>query len=156
MEAIDISTQAMEFLAKSRLFARLEVAELRTLEGYLVSFEVDAGKTLMHEGDQGNYLALVTDGELQALKTNAKGEEVVIATLKPSWIIGEMAIVDGQPRSATIRATRDSSVVVLTRDNFLRMKDSHPTLSIALLGEIARELSLKLRRMSEFAADIQL
>jgi CRP-like cAMP-binding protein len=155
MDTNDLSSRALELLAKSRLFSRFATEEIDQLLGYLVSFEVGAGKTLMREGDKGNYLAVVVEGELQALKTSSDDQQVIIGTLKRGWIIGEMAIVDGEPRSATIRATRESTVVVLTRENLERMKEAHPTMSIILLEEIARELSLKLRRMSEFAADIQ-
>lgn len=155
MDTNDLSSRALELLAKSRLFSRFAAEEIDQLLGYLVSFEVHADKTLMREGDKGNYLAVVVEGELQALKTSSDDRQVIIGTLKRGWIIGEMAIVDGEPRSATIRATRDSTVVVLSRENLERMKVAHPTMTIILLEEIARELSLKLRRMSEFAADIQ-
>jgi CRP-like cAMP-binding protein len=155
MDTSDLSSRALELLAKSRLFSRFAAEDIDHLLGYLVSFEVGAGKTLMREGDKGNYLAVVVEGELQALKISSDDKQVIIGTLKHGWIIGEMAIVDSEPRSATIRATRDSTVVVLTRENLERMKVAHPPMSIILLEEIARELSLKLRRMSEFAADIQ-
>ena len=156
METVDISPQALAFVTDSGPFRALDRDDIEQLSRYLISFDVAAGKTLLHEGDKGNYMAQVTAGELQVVKENSGHEDVVIATLGAGGIIGEMSIVDQRPRSATIRALTDSTLVVLTRENFGLMKRDQPDICIALLAEIARDLSLKLRRMSEFAADIRL
>jgi CRP-like cAMP-binding protein len=78
---------------------------------------------------------------------------VIIASLTRGRSIGEMAIIDDYPRSATIKAWANSTLVTLTREGFEQILDQHSAIGIKLLKEISRLLSMNLRRTSSQLAD---
>ena len=78
----------------------LDPEELSIVAGYMNLVEVKAGDLVFREGREGNYVCFVAEGELEVVKKNAAGKEVVLTTLKRGASIGEMAILDEQPRSA--------------------------------------------------------
>lgn len=151
----DLDPSVVEYLATSDLVKCMTRDEVRELVPHLVSFEVGKGKFLVREDEAGRYMALCVSGQLQVMKRMSHGRQVVISTLSPGQDIGEMSLVDGGPRSATIRASPASMIVALTRDSYLRLGENRPRVALAVLTEVAKELSGKRRRMGDFIADVR-
>ncbi len=128
-------------LEVSKMFSGLPEVALGDLETQLESVWVEAGTPLFREGDVGDALYLVVSGALR-VSLNLPGEESrVLAELGCGDTAGEMALLDGEPRSATVTATRDSHLARLSKDAFDRMFSRHPD----LLAVIARKLVTRLR-----------
>ncbi len=76
----------------------------------------EQGDVLFHEGDDGEEAYLILDGAIEVFLGSGK-DEVVLATLKRGDIIGEMALIDNQPRMASARAVGDTQLTVMMRDD---------------------------------------
>jgi len=151
----DLSDEAMSYLTGSSLFGSLVDDAMTRVLPYLSSIDIETGRTLFREGDRGDYAAIVVHGTLDVWKRVAEGRNTRIGQLALGDVVGEMSVVDGHPRSATIRAAVDSTLLVLRRENLERMQHCDPDIALALWAEMARFLSLKLRRMSGDSMDIR-
>jgi CRP-like cAMP-binding protein len=148
-----IKQTIIDFLITMSLFDELSPLELSVVADYMNFFELEQGKILFREGDSGDYICFVVEGAVEVLKEAASGKRAVIATLLRGSTIGEMSIIDNIARSATVRARKDSTLVILSRKGFNTILDSHPKIGIKILKGIARLLSLNMRRTSSHLAD---
>lgn len=89
---------------------------------------VDGGHVLWREGDPGDHVLLLVDGQLAVSHQSPSGEELALDYLYPGTIVGEMAVLDGEPRSATIRARTPSSVVRVPGPTFRQFLRTHTDL----------------------------
>src|SRR5262249_25168543 len=137
----ELTTQ-QQILAQVPLFSRLEPASLAALGQVAVARRYDAGAEIVTEGEGGVAFFLITDGTA-AVVHPGRGAS---ATLTPGASFGEMALLDGQPRSATIRAVTSVTCLALTRWEFLAQLRTDPEMAVALLGEMSgRVRSLEAR-----------
>lgn len=109
-----------------------------------------AGQIIFHEGDPGDALHVVVEGEVRISVTSAGGAEATVATVETGDCFGEFALLDGRPRSATATATRATRTFVVTRTDFVDWLSGRPSAALALL----ETLSLRLRRTDEALADM--
>ena len=124
-------------LALGRLppFSELTPEELLGVTAIAERHHVDAGRTLFAEGDEADGLYVVAEGELVVERG---GRE--LARLGRGEIVGELSVLDGEPRSATVRAASDADLYFVGRDAFLELCDSSPALVQSLLRSMARRL----------------
>ena len=133
-------TFAVEVLARCPLFAHGSRTILESLAGTLRRRRFRRGEVIMHQGDPGDSLHIVAAGAVKILLPSAEGEEAIIATLRPGDFFGELALLDGAPRSATATALEASDTLVLPRPVFMELLDTLPGLRDALLAGLAHEL----------------
>lgn len=124
-------------------------AELEVMKKYLKITEVDMGKVIFTQGSPAESMCLVLSGELDVLKTTKDGKQVKIATIVDGQSVGEMALVDGMVRSATVKSSMLSTIVVLKRDDFEDILQRYPRIAAKLMQGIARHISINLRKTSE-------
>lgn len=136
-------------IADVPLFAELNRDEMALIEGHLVYRKIKAGATIYKQGSHADSVCFVVDGEMEVIKQEGPGKEVKVATLRKGQAVGEMAIIDGLTRSATIRARTVCSVLILKRVEFNRVVDNHPLISVKILKGLARMLSSNLRQTSD-------
>lgn len=130
------------------LFGGLDEETLELLARELPVEEVAVGARVVSEGDAAREMFVVVSGELEVLKRSPTGSEVRVAMLGPGGWFGEMAIVDVQPRSATVRALAPSLLLRLTAEHVDRLLYRRDLKAYSLLiMNIARELSRRLRVM---------
>ena len=115
------------------LFSGLDAATMSDLRHSAEEVEVEAGSYLFRTGDVADSLYVVRNGRLQALQN-----DIVIRNLGRGAVIGELGLLTGAPRSASIRAVRDSTLVRLTKEQFDKIADTH------VLGALVRELATRL------------
>jgi len=140
-----LSNEKLIVLMKNiTVFSDLSNEQLRELTHYLFLKAVENDQYLFKEGDVGDFLCFVVSGKLSVLK-EGEGKSIEVATLTEGDVLGEIAVIDGEPRSASVRATSHSHVVVLRKDQFDLMHESHPDISYAVVKGIARSLSQRLR-----------
>lgn len=97
-------------------------------------------EVIFHQGDPGDSLHIVTGGAVKVVLPSAEGEEAIIATLRPGDFFGELSLLDGAPRSATVVALDSAETMALPRTAFLELLDGDPGLRDALLAGLAHEL----------------
>lgn len=157
-EADRVMSQAIiEFLILNiPILGTLKDKELMVIEKYLNFIEMTPGEIVFEEGDRGDYVCFVVEGSLDVLKKSEAGEDIVISTLSKGRSIGEMAVIDDLPRSATVKARTKATLLTLSRENFDYVLAEHSAIGVKILKGIARLLSLNLRKTSSRLADYML
>jgi CRP/FNR family transcriptional regulator, cyclic AMP receptor protein len=141
---------AVALLRRTKLFSALSEPALRALAERAVHRSFPRHGRPFHQGDPGDSLLVVASGLLKVVVTSEEGEEMVLVTLGPGEALGELAVVDGGPRSASAEALEPTEVLVITRDTLLELAARDRALTEALL----RALGGLLRRLTEQAADL--
>ena len=143
-----------EELQKSRLFEGLLPEEIEMLCELIQQKKFEAGSVVFEQGDVGDSLYLLVEGQVDVVRKNEDGSEHVIATLDAPDFFGEMSLIDKEYRSATIKAKSDSLLLCLTNKNlhsFARVYKNGFTLVVI---NIARVLSYRLRETNEKLASV--
>jgi len=135
------------------LFDGFGGAELNSLSSYFRAFQANAGAQIFSEGDPGEFLCVVVSGAVEVLKEDQQGVAHVVATVGAGKTLGEMALIDREPRSGTARVARPSELLVLTRESFEKLAGEHPRLALQFTFTIARLLSKRLRLASGMLVD---
>ena len=135
-------------------FSYLSPEHMDKIMTYIEPLELNAGEILFEEGDEGDYVCFIISGSLEILKmTTWQNFTTVIATLYEGSCIGEMALIDHAPRSASIRACEETKLAILTQKAFDLMLSSEPELGVNILKGVAQTLSNNLRSTTDKLAD---
>jgi len=125
----------LDHLAKVDIFQALFKKELALLGRLAETLDIDQGYPLVREGTTGREFFVISEGKASVKRGNRK-----IATLGPGDFFGELALLDGHPRNATVVAETAMTVVVLGQREFLGALHDAPTLALKLLKGMARRL----------------
>jgi CRP-like cAMP-binding protein len=109
-----------------------------------------AGSTLFVEGDPAHEVLLLLAGEVKVSVGSVEGREVVLDVFEPGSLLGELSVIDGGPRSATITALSPVEVVTVAAGAFNEFLDRHPKVLRALLVEVIKRLRTRVRHQLEF------
>ena len=124
-----------EKLAAVPLFEGLSKKQLRRISSLMTRIDRPAGQVLTTEGQQGYEFFIVLEGEVEV----RQGDRV-IATRRPGDYVGEIALLDRRPRTATVVATTPVSVEVLSRSEFVSLLAEVPELSEQVMATMAQRL----------------
>lgn len=127
------------------LFAGLTDEELEAVAAICVEKRLGRGEVLAEQGEPGDELFIVTDGFLEISITSPESPANVLVNLGKGQIIGEMALIDQGPRSATVRAVSDAVVQVIRREDFEALCEKNTRIGYVVMRDIAADLSFKLR-----------
>ncbi len=131
---------AVHSLEQCALFAHVQPAGLQVLARAMTRRRFRRNEVIFHQGDPGDSLHVVATGAVKIVLPSTEGEEAIIATLRQGDFFGELALLDGAPRSATAVALEPTSTLALPRDAFLELLDQDRGLRVALLAGLAHEL----------------
>lgn len=104
-----------------------------------------AGSTIAREGEADRSVIAIKSGQLDVILHAPSGAEMTVGTRGPGQLVGEMAALDGEPRSASIRAATDAELIMMTKDGFLIVLEKNPAMAIDLLIQA----SLRLRDLTK-------
>jgi CRP-like cAMP-binding protein len=127
-------------LRDSCLFERADEGALVEIARQLRRRRFRRNETIFHQGDPGDSLHVVSSGAVKIVLPGMEGEEAIIATLRSGDFFGELALLDGAPRSATAVALEASETWALSRDLLRASLDRDQSLRDSLLAGLAREL----------------
>ncbi|MNK76983.1 cAMP receptor protein [compost metagenome] len=127
-------------LKQSSLFSELEDAELSLIANLCLKRKVPKGSILFYAGDPGNSCYMLLDGKIKIVVNADDGREHILGLLGPHDLFGEMSLLDGEPRSASAIAVEESNVVVIQRDDFLKVLADQPLIPMKLLSVLSRRL----------------
>lgn len=129
------------FLASIPLFRELGETDLDSIIPRLDWMLVPGGHVVCRQGDEGDRLYLVASGRLAILRELPNGEDVLLSHAGRGESVGEVAVLTGNPRSATVRALRDSVIARLDRAGLAQLLEEHPRIALAFTRRLAGWIS---------------
>lgn len=136
-------------LNKVPIFAGLNRRHLRRLSKLMVPRSFKTGEAIVQEKDQPAGFFVITSGKVEVVRGGAGGKPQVLATLGPGDFFGEMALFEGQARSATVRALEDTDCLVMTGWDFRAELSSDAEIAVAVLETVVRRLRELEARVTE-------
>ncbi len=127
-------------LESSKLFLNLPLREMADLSQVVRELEFSAGSVIFREGDSGDGMYIIKDGQVEIASTLGPGEPCQLSRFGPGEHFGEMAVLDEAPRSATAIASGPTVVYFIERDVLCKLLECMPGLAVRLLREISRRL----------------
>lgn len=149
MARVPAQADLLVALRQVELFAGLDEAVLRQIASVARPREFERGELLFVEGDVGDALLVLVQGAVTVFRTSPDGERAALTVLEPPDVIGEIALLDGAPRSASVEATEPTTVLSLSRPEFFALLRHQPS----VLEPLMRQLGTMVRRLTEQAAD---
>jgi len=143
-----------ELLEKTQWAGEFAWSEIEQLARYLAISRIGAGMTICQEGENGDYMCLLAEGRVNVIKEGVVGQRKVLATVSQGKAIGEMALFDGEPRSATLVADSPATLLFLSRENLDRLLAEHPRLGTKLLFKLGKIISQRLRMTTGQLVDL--
>lgn len=128
-----------EFLKKVVWFQDLDARSLEAIEKAAIEQSYKPGQEIVRQGDTGVGAFIIRSGKVDIVQ-DRDGKQTKLATLGPGEVIGEMALLDEFPRSATATAAEPTTVLGIQRWHFLGILQSHPQLALALLPILSRRI----------------
>jgi CRP-like cAMP-binding protein len=144
------SDRRRDLLKRVPLFAGLEAPQLDALAAAVTTRRLDSREELFHKGDAAAQVYVIASGRLKVVSTSGEGSEVVLNLLDANEVVGELPLLIGGLRTATVVALEPSELVVLERREFLRFLREHPEAAAELLTVVAERVV----RLSECIEDI--
>ena len=151
--ATNLSKAVVDLLIAIPMFDQIKADGLKVVARHMHFMDFEPKEVIFSEGDKGDFVCFVTKGFLNVLKKNEKGKCAVIASLGRGKSLGEMALLDDFPRSATVMSKTKSTLLILTRKGFEQLLELHPQIGVKMLKGLAKLLSMNLRKTSSLLAD---
>ena len=144
----------MEYTDKLKqfpLFNSLSEKDLEDFASLLKVSKASAGENIITEGATGNDMYFLIDGSVDIIKTTVFGDKFVCASLDSAMhcVFGEMALIDSDTRSATVKARTDCVSLSISKKDFDAFADSHPSAGVSLLRFIGINLVRNIRKENE-------
>jgi CRP/FNR family transcriptional regulator, cyclic AMP receptor protein len=122
------------------LFSELPDRQRDDLAGRFRRRRYARGEAVFIKGDEGNSLYIIESGRVHIKLTSEDGREVVLNSLGPGYCFGDLALFDGEPRSADAVAVEESHLFLLERRDFLQFLSDYPSAAVTLLAVLSRRL----------------
>ncbi len=135
-----MTTDVASRLRQFNIFSRLDDQELKDLAVQLDTRHYLKGQRLFSVGDEGGSMFLVSSGQIEIYVIDDDGEKIVLGTLGPGDLFGEMSLIDNQPRSAYAKATEDTEVFVAVQEDLTNLVRAHPDAALDLLAMFSHRL----------------
>jgi CRP/FNR family cyclic AMP-dependent transcriptional regulator len=135
----------LEILERISLFDDFERADIEVLARYMNCYRAAAGKEIIREGEPGDYMLLILDGSIEILKLDARGLPQSLSVSGPGKTLGEMSLIDGEPRFASCVTLESSVFAVLDREALTRMLTEESRVGVKILVELLTLLNQRLR-----------
>ncbi len=138
----------VELLRSVPLFADLEEGELERFSRVAVARSFPAGTRVFHEGDHSDACYIVRDGRFRVTREHSDGRAITLATLGVGDIFGELAMLDGEVRSASVEALADGELLALPASEVRALLARHPEITVKLIAALVRRLRTANERIS--------
>jgi len=130
----------IDFLRNVSIFEELPERDLEKIAGLGTRKTFPKGSIILMEDEIGSALFVIINGKVKVSRLDETGREVILSILGQGDVFGEMSLLDGMKRSATVSSIEDTEVFIIYRDDFLNLLNQHPQIAISLLKELAQRL----------------
>ncbi len=144
-----LQDKLVELLRASTILNVLPEDELRELSMSVHRSKHAPGETIFRKNDEGSGMMIVVSGRVRISSVGGSGSEVLLNIIDPGQVFGEMALVDGEPRSADAVADEQTEIITLLRRDFLPILKRHPDASLRMMAV----LSGRIRQTTAFVED---
>lgn len=132
---------AIDLLKGVELFSELNEEQLGMIANLVIVKNFNRDETVVLEGDDSvQALYLIATGSVQVYMTGIDGRETILSFLERGDFFGEMSLIDGEPRSASVRTVTDATLLVIHRESFLSLIRKTPEIAMALMSELCKRL----------------
>ena len=136
-----MDTSAVDLLKGVELFSELNEEQLGMIANLVIVKNFNRDETVVLEGDDSvQALYLIATGSVQVYMTGIDGRETILSFLERGDFFGEMSLIDGEPRSASVRTVTDAKLLVIHRESFLSLIRKTPEIAMALMSELCKRL----------------
>jgi CRP-like cAMP-binding protein len=139
---------AVDLLRSVPLFADLGEGELERFSQVAVPRSFPAGTRVFHEGDSSDACYIVSDGSFRVTREHSDGRAITLATLGPGEIFGELAMLDGDTRSASAESITDGTLLALPANDVRSLLARNPEIALKLVAGLVRRLRAANMRLS--------
>lgn len=133
------------------LFYDLSDKELGYISSRMIKKNFETGSLIFMENSEGEKCFFVSEGSVKVTRLSKDGKEVILAMLNKGEFFGEMALLDGESRSANVIALEKTEVLTLNRKDFLSVLEEYPQIAIQLLKEMAHRLRKSDRQIASLS-----
>jgi len=140
--------QIFEMIGHSKFFSDFTRQDVERLTAFMQVYRAEANQTIIREGDVDDNLLLIVEGRVEIAKTDANGDRRTMTVVSAGATLGEMSMIDGEPRFATCVALEETTFAVLSRDSMVRIIIEEPALGSKILIKLVTLLSQRLRATS--------
>ena len=147
-EGTALAPQIYAMIGHSKFFVDFSRDDVQMLGGFMQVYRAAPGSMIIREGDFDDYMLLIIEGKVDIVKTDKRGVTQAMTSVGPGMTLGEMSMIDGEPRFATCMAVEPTTFAVLSRDAMVRIILEQPSLGAKLLIKLVTLLSQRLRQTS--------
>lgn len=133
------------------LFEGLDPESIKTIETMVIVRSIPKRTVILTQGEESSSLYLVLEGRFKAYLSDLDGREVILNFIGQGETFGELSILDGKPRSASIMALTNSRCAILSRNNFRQILHANPSIALHLLSIMADRLRTSTASIADFA-----
>lgn len=134
------------------LFSELKEDQLDQLASLVISKDFARDETIILEKDESvQALFLIAGGDVKVYMTGSDGKETILTLLSRGDFFGEMSLIDGEPRSASVKAVTPTKLLIIRREHFLELLKTTPELATGLLIQMSRRLRNANRQIGSLA-----
>jgi CRP/FNR family transcriptional regulator, cyclic AMP receptor protein len=147
-EGTALAQQIYDMIGHSRFFDDFNREDVQELAAFMQVYRAEPGSMIIREGDVDDYMLLIIQGKVDIVKTDKRGVIQAMTSVGPGMTLGEMSMIDGEPRFATCIAVEPTTFAVLSREAMVRIILEEPSLGAKLLIKLVTLLSQRLRQTS--------
>ena len=133
--------ERMLLLKETEIFRNLEARDLAGIAGVVKESAYGAGEAVIREGDRGDFLAIIASGKVSVVKDDGKGGQFVIRHMGRPEAVGEIALLEEGPRSASIVADEPATALLLWRAEFEALIEEYPGIALGIARTLSRRLA---------------
>lgn len=148
-DALRFSTQIHALIPKCALLENFSPEEVKLLAHFMDVYRAEPAIEIIREGEGGDFMLMILEGKMEVQKRDRWNTPQLIATVEAGQTLGEMSMIDGEPRFATCVATEPALIAVLHRESLARIIVEQPMLGAKILMELVLMLSQRLRATGE-------
>jgi CRP-like cAMP-binding protein len=148
-DATRFAPQLHGLIPRCALLENFSPAEVRLLTHFMHVYRAAAGTEIIREGDGGDFMLMIIEGRVEVVKRDRWNTQQPIAAVEAGRTLGEMSMIDGEPRFATCIASESTLIAVLDRESLARIIVEQPLVGAKVLMELVLMLSQRLRATSQ-------
>lgn len=140
-----VERSIIDVLKAVPIFEELSNREIQNIARIAYQRHYSAGEVIIHEGQNAAGMYIMVDGQAEVTKSLEDGTILHLTTLENSGLFGDVGLLDSSPRTATVKATRDSSIIGFFRPELLELMNSNPRLASKVIFKLGQILTARFR-----------